>query len=176
MNTRLELLEAWRRSVSVMHIAHAIAASRYAKWHRWLSGSVAVLAAGVGTFIFAALLADDVQAGSKAALIGSGLVSMLLAGFAGAATLLNLGDRARHHMEGAAAFQRLRREMDEELVRLAEGKARESYDTFKDQWQNVLHSVPPIPQDIHDRVNRQFEAKHQEGVAGGRKHASGSGE
>lgn len=116
MKTRLELVETWRRSVSVMHIAHHIAASRYAKWHRWLGGTAAVLAAVVCTSIFATL-ANDLQYVSKVAVIAVALVSMLSASLSAAATFLNLDERARRHLEAAADFQRLRREMDEELVR-----------------------------------------------------------
>jgi len=144
-----------------MHIAHLISASRYAKWHRWLGGTAAVLAAVVGASIFATL-ADDLQEVSKVAVIALGLVSMLSAGLSAAATFLDLDERARHHLEAGADFQRLRREMEEEVVRLADGKARASYDDFKDQWHKVLRSVPPLPQTIHDRVNRDFEEKHRE--------------
>lgn len=147
-----------------MHIAHHITASRYTKWHRWLGGTAAALAAVVGTSIFATL-ANDLQEVSKFAVIAVALVSMLSAGLSAAATFLNLDERGKRHLESAADFQRLRREMDEELVSCTDGKVRESYDTFKDQWHKVLRSAPPLPQDIHDRVNRDFEAKHGEKAA-----------
>lgn len=92
-------------------------------------------------------------------MVALGLVSMLSAAITSGVTFLDLEARAKRHMEPAADFQRLRRESDEKTVRLAEGKAREGYDNFKDHWHKVLRTAPLLPQDIHDRVNRNFEAK-----------------
>jgi hypothetical protein len=115
MNARAELVDTWRRSVTVMHIAHHISASRCAKWHHRLGGTAIILATIVGASIFAKLSDIAADAG-PVAVIGLGLASMLSAGLTGAVTFLDLDQRARRHLEAAADFQRLRREMEEELV------------------------------------------------------------
>ena len=160
MNTREALVNTWCRSVSVMHIAHHIAASNCAKWHRWLGASAAILAAIVGTSIFASL--SSAEGITPQVIIATGLVSMLSAALTGAVTFLNLDQRARFHLEAAADFQRLRREMEEESVRLGEGKSEESYNEFKDRWHKVLRNSLPLPQSIHDSVKHGFEKDHKE--------------
>ena len=60
-----------------MQIAHHIAASRYAKWHRWLGVTAAVLAAIVGTSIFATFT-DDLREVSKGAVVALPVVIAVL--------------------------------------------------------------------------------------------------
>jgi hypothetical protein len=144
-----------------MHVAHHIAASRYAKWHRWLGSTAAFLAAIVGTSIFVYLSQPDSQFG-PVVLVVTGLLSMLSAALTGALTFLDLDQRARRHLDAAADFQRLRREMEEEKKNLAEGRKRENYDDFKDQWHKVLKASVPLPQDIHDRQQEEFAKKYGE--------------
>lgn len=156
-----ELIKTWGRSTGLMHIAHHVAASRYAKWHRWLGCTAAVLAAIVGTSIFASLSQSDATI-SPTVLVVTGLLSILSAALIGALTFLDLDQRARRHLDAAADFQRLRREMEEEETRLARGRSRENYDSFKDQWHQVLKASPPLPQGIHDRVKAEYADKHGE--------------
>jgi hypothetical protein len=144
-----------------MHIAHHVTAARYAHWHLGLGAAATGLAAIVGASIFATLtkLAADV---GPIAIVGLGLVSMLSAALTGAAAFLKLDERAARHGRAAADFQGLRREMDEELVRLAESRSSNDYTAFKTRWYQVLKTAPPLPQSIHDRVKREIDAKHKE--------------
>jgi len=150
---RADLVNIWSRSVGVMHIAHHIAASRYGKWHRLLGVTATILAASVGTTIFASF-ANDMQAVSKVGVDILGVVSILSAGLTTVVTFLNLDERSKRHLSAAADFQRLRREMDEEIVKLSEGKTQDNYDAFKNRWHEVLREATPLPQHIHDIFER----------------------
>jgi hypothetical protein len=87
---------------------------------------------------------------------------MLSAALTGAAAFLKFDERAARHGRAAADFQALRREMDEESVRLAEGGSSHDYSAFKTRWYQVLKAAPPLPQSIHDRVKREIDEKHKE--------------
>jgi len=144
-----------------MHIAHHVSAARYANWHLGLGAAATALAAIVGASIFATLTKLAADAG-PIAIVGLGLVSMLSAALTGAAAFLKLDERAARHGKTAADFQGLRREMDEEFVRLAEGRSSNDYSAFKTRWYEVLKAAPPLPQSIHDRVKREIDTKHKE--------------
>ena len=159
MQTDIELVSTWCRSVSVMHIAHHKAASRYAKWHRWLGCTAAAMAAIVGSTVFASL--SEAQSHAYVVL-ATGFLSMLAAGLIAVQTFLHLDDRARMHLIAAADFQRLRRELEEEEVRLKAGNGRETYSDIADRWHEVLKSSPPLPQRIHDAVDRDLDSQHAE--------------
>ncbi len=161
MNTKSELVKTWCESVSVMHIAHHIAASRYSKWHRSLGVIATMLAAIVGTSIFVTL-SRSASHHSSAVFLVTGLLSMASAALTAAVTFLNLDQRSGRHLQAAADFQRLRREMEEEVVRLSEGKPSDSYDSFKNDWHAVLKASPPLPQRIHDCVKKNFEKEYGE--------------
>jgi len=161
MKTRQQLLETWCRSVSIMHIAHHVAAAYYTKWHLWLGASATILAAIVGASIFATLTRFAADAGPIAT-VGVGLVSMLSAALTGAVAFLELDERARRHTKAAANFQGLRREAEEELVKLAENGSSQDYRSFQTRWCEIIKEAPPLPQSIHDRVKRDMDAKHRE--------------
>jgi hypothetical protein len=163
MQTRKQLLETWCQSVSIMHIGHHIAASYYTKWHLWLGASATILAAVVGASIFATLTRVAADA-NPIATFGVGLVSMLSAALTGAVAFLKLDERAGRHTMAAANFQGLRREAEEELVKLAENRSSQDYRSFQTRWCEILKEAPPLPQSIHDRVKRDMEAKRAENL------------
>jgi hypothetical protein len=153
--TAEELVIEWCTATSIMHIAHHRAASRYALLHRVIGTSAAVLAAVVGTSI----LVDSAPLGGpegNALRVAAGLLSLLTAALTGALTFLDLDQRTKRHLEAAADFQRLRREMEEERVRVRAGKGRESYEGFMDEWHKVLKGSTPLPQRLHDSVQRKL--------------------
>ncbi len=154
-STAEELITEWFTATSIMHIAHHKAASRYALLHRTLGSVSAVLAAIVGTSILADVASGDSPEESTLRIL-AGLLSLLTAGLTGALTFLDFDQRAKRHLEAAADFQRLRRDMEEERVRIRAGKGQESYKVFKDAWHKVLRGSAPLPQRIHDSVQAKF--------------------
>jgi hypothetical protein len=117
------------------------------------------MAAIVGSTVFASLSEPQRHV---YVVLATGFLSMLAAGLIAVQTFLHLDDRARMHLIAAADFQRLRRELEEEEVRLAAGKGRETYSDIADRWHEVLKSSPPLPQRIHDAVDRDFDTQHAE--------------
>jgi hypothetical protein len=144
-----------------MHIAHHVAAAYYTKWHLWLGASATILAAIVGASIFATLTKVAANAGPIAG-FGVGLISIVSAALTGAVTFLKLDERAGRHTKAAANFQGLRREAEEELVKLAENGSSQDYRSFQTRWSETLKEAPPLPQSIHDRVKRDMDAKYAE--------------
>ena len=61
MNSYIELLDTWRRSTSVMHIAHHKAAAKCTKAHNLLGVVVAILGAAVASSVFVAASKNDNQ-------------------------------------------------------------------------------------------------------------------
>src|ERR1700754_1573813 len=120
--TRDQLLTTWRESVSIMHIAHHKAAARCSNWHLWLGVIATVLAAGVGASVFAKLTKYAENLG-PIFLLAVGSVSLVSAAMTAVVTFLKLDERANRHTRAAANFQGVRREIEEEIVRLAEGKS-----------------------------------------------------
>ena len=133
-----------------MHIAHHTAAARYARTQRWLGAAVAVLGAVVASSVFvAASKGHDVPL-----LLLTGFVSMAVAVISAANASLDAGGKAQRHHAAAAAFQGLRREVEEELVRCKTGGPKDSYEHIRKRWTAALDGSIPLPPKIHDSVKK----------------------
>ena len=87
--TRDRLLETWRESVSVMHIAHHKTAARCTRRHNWIGGLATLLAAVVGASVFATMT-DYAKSTGGVLTVAVGLVSMVSAGLTALLTFLKL--------------------------------------------------------------------------------------
>jgi len=141
-----QLLDTWRRSASVMHIAHHIAASRYALIQRAFGIGTAVLGAVVASAAFIAAS----KSSNEVALVVTGLLSILSAIVSATSIALDPGTKALRHHVAAAAFQGLRREIEEDLVHLRSGETRKpSYEHLRKRWSSALEGAIPLPPKIH---------------------------
>jgi hypothetical protein len=158
MNTLDEMLLVWQKSASVMHIAHHVAAARYARYHRWFGALVAGLSALVASTIFIAALEGE----NKTAYLIAAMISLITAILTGINSALDLSGLANSHQIAATRFQGLRRELEEEIVRFHQSSPRESYVHIRTRWTEALEMAPPLPQDIHDRVKAKIDADYKE--------------
>ena len=150
MESYEQLLEKWLRSSTVMHIAHHVAASRYARIQRWLGAAVAIFGAIVASAIFGAAA----KGLDQWLLLSTGAVSMATAMLSAFNTSLDAGGKAQRHYAAAAAFQGLRREIEEELVRCKTVKAKDSYEHLRKRWTAALEGSIPLPPKIHASVRK----------------------
>ena len=158
MNTYEEMLDTWQRSASVMHIAHHAAAALYAKRQRMWGVTNAVLSAVVTSSLFVTIS----EQGDDRMLLITGVISMLAAMVAGVNAALDFGTKAQHHYVAATAFQALRREIEEALVRCRVENVTENYQQIRDKWSVALEGAIPLPPRIHETVKADIDTKHRE--------------
>jgi hypothetical protein len=145
-----QLLETWCKSATVMHIAPHKAAASYAKRQRWLGGFVASLGALVASSLF---VAASKGPGQLLVLL-TGLGSLAAAVLTAVSASLDLGGKSQRHYAAAGAFQGLRREIEEELVRCRIGAPKDSYEHLRKRWTSALEGSIPLPQKVHDSVQQ----------------------
>lgn len=153
-----QLLDTWRRSASVMHISHHLAAARCARIHRVLG----VIVAGLGAVVASSIFISVSKSNESQWLIITGVVSLITAILSAANSYLDFGGKSQRHFFSAVAFQALRRELEEEIVRLKNGKQQESYEYIRNRWTATLENSIPLPQDIHDDVKGDIDSKYDE--------------
>jgi len=146
------MLQTWVNSATVMHIAHHAAATRFEGLNIWLGSCLgAALTALVGTTGFAALADSPLPWAAPAAFAVSALVAAL-----GAVNVrMDYRGRAQRQHAAATAFQGLRREMEEDLVRLRQGDVRPSYNHLRDRWTRALDAAPRLPRGLHRQVRAE---------------------
>jgi hypothetical protein len=158
MNDIEDMLDTWCSSASVMHIAHHLAAARYARYQRWFGSLTAALSAIVSTSLFIAVQ----ESSNHYIIIFSGIISILAAVFSGINSFLNLNGRAEKHYNAAISFQNLRRQIEEELVWCRKGRERENYEDIRGNWTKALNSAGPLPQDLHDQAKSEIDGRYKE--------------
>ena len=141
-----------------MHIAHHKAAANYAKAQRWLGAIVASLGAVVASSLFIAVSKGE----DPFLLLVTGLVSLAAVVLAAVSSSLDLGGKSQRHYAGAAAFQGLRREIEEELVRSKNGAPKDSYEHLRKRWTAALAGSIPLPPKVHDSVKAGLNTEHKE--------------
>jgi len=126
------------------------AAAHYAKAQRWLGVVVASLGGVVASSLFIAASKGQ----GPLLLLLTGLVSLAAAVFTAVSASLDLGGKSQRHYSAAAAFQGLRREIEEELVRCRIGAPKDSYEHLRKRWTSALEGSIPLPQEVHDSVQK----------------------
>lgn len=139
-----------------MHIAHHLSASRNARYNRLLGGTVAGLSGLVASSIFVAALEGQ----NRLLMISAAVISLVTAILTGVNTSLGLAQKAEAHHNAAIGFQGLRREIEEELVRVRCGSERDSYENLRNRWVEALERALPLPQDLHRKAHEEFDRIH----------------
>jgi len=158
MDSIEQMLKTWQRSTSIMHIANHIAASRFAKLYYRIGTFVTALSAIVSSTLFISIQNNK----NENLILIAGIISLIAAILVGIFTFLNLSKRSQIHLKSAAAFQALRREIEEELAHLNENKQKENYKSIRDRSQQTFESSVPLPQRIHDKVKKEIVTEHKE--------------
>ena len=140
-----------------MHIAHHKAAAYYARAQRWLGAVVASLGAVVASSLFIAASKGP----DRLLLLLTGVVSLAAAVLAAVSASLDLGGKSQRHYAAAAAFQGLRREIEEELVRCRIGAPKDSYKHLRKRWTCALEGSIPLPQKVHDSVQQDLPTERR---------------
>jgi conflict system pore-forming effector with SLATT domain len=146
-----KMLATWWGSSSLMHIAHHTAAARYARTQRWLGVAVATLGAVVASSVFVAASKGQGQT----LLLLTGFLSIGAAVLSAASTSLDAGSKSQRHHAAAVAFQGLRREIEEEMVRLKRAGPKDNYAHLRNRWTAALDNSIPLPPAIHDELKKK---------------------
>ncbi len=158
MESKRIMLQTWNQSAGVMHIAHHLAAARYAGRHRIFGSFTAAMSALVSASAFAALQ----QQQELSWLLITGFLSITASMCTAINTFIGHDGRAKQHHHAATLFQSLRREIEEDIAFFDERKDRSDYSTLRGRWSEALEVSPPVPQDIHDEVKNDKHGKYQE--------------
>lgn len=145
----LETVEDYRVNVINRENAHYELALRLKRKERILGVPVVVLAAAVGTAIFATLQKDSAEFWR----IITGLVSFLAAVLAALQTFFNYGSNAQRHETAAIGYARLRRHMDQFLLKYQDGTASRQeelagMDGLVQQMDHLEEVAPRIPNSV----------------------------
>ncbi|MEM7574270.1 MAG: SLATT domain-containing protein [Bacteroidota bacterium] len=145
------LLLEWLKSTKVMHQGHHIAATRYNNHHRTIGTVSAILSAIIATSLFISLSTSD----NRLAIIISGIISMLASALTGVSTFLGLNEKANRHLQAATLFQAVRREIEEEIMNINQGKIKENYLPIREKWTKALDTSIPLPKGLYDSLSNQ---------------------
>lgn len=154
-----ELLQEWHVGVRIFHIAHSKGASYYSRMHTKLGIPVIVLAALVGTTVFATLESSTLLFIK----IGVGLLSVTAAVLASLQTFLGYGERSERHKLAAFKYGALRRDIEVFIAKAPQDEAKllSFVEEFKNGWNTADNEAPPIPQRFYDIAAKKVEQSMQ---------------
>lgn len=136
-----ELVRQWRTAVRISHRAHADAAARCERAHRWLGIPSIALAAVVGTAILGAL--ESTPGRTAKAVVA--LLAIAAAVLTALQTFLAHTDRAQRHREAVVRYGQLRRELDELTVLPdAAPKRKKRLEELRARWDEVDAMAPSL--------------------------------
>jgi hypothetical protein len=143
-----DVLEQWHRGIRLLHTAHAMSAADFGRRGRMLGVPVVILAAIVGTGIFASISREVVSTTWK---IVAGLLAALAATLSALQTFLNYGVLAEKHKAAELAFGALRRDLERALDSgplNAEARAAIMKE-IGGHWTSIEREAPTVPDYIH---------------------------
>jgi len=150
-----ELLNKWWLSVGEMHIAHHLAASKYANQHKYTGLIAAILTAITTTSIFITVSQSETQI----AWLITGIISLFASMATGILSFMKFNDRIAQHFQSAINFQSLRREIEEELIVLSAQGPKQNYEHLRQRWTEILKNSCPLPQEVFDKARRQMKTE-----------------
>jgi hypothetical protein len=140
------LAKARLRKVTVLSVAHGIAADQAERRNKWLGVPVVILASIVGTSVFASL--TDLGKSQIPVAIVTGLLSVLAAVLAAIQTLFNFAGSAQAHARATIRFQTIGNAIEHLLV--------EGSGTIRQQLQQVDEEVTKA-QEESPRVSQRLQ-------------------
>lgn len=146
MDNERDLALAWYSRVVWVQHGHYVAALHFTRRHLLLGGSAVVLAAAVGTSVFATLAKQaDLLALTGALSILATLASALQ-------TFLSYGERADKHRVAGARYGMVGRELELMLAGLQFDPV--ELRQVKEKLDGLAQECPHIPDTVHKRMER----------------------
>jgi hypothetical protein len=147
-----ELMNQWLNGLRIAQMAHARTAARYDVLHRALGIPATVLAAAVGTTVFASLG----QQKNLAVLVSAGIASIAAAVLSALQTFLDYAGASQLHKRASARYGAIRRQLEELIVSNPnEDQLRKGMEKVRASWTSVEDESPIVPQRYHDAAKRR---------------------
>jgi hypothetical protein len=153
----LDTLLHWLRNAKRSQKGNYGAAQFYGSLNMWLGIPAAILAAVVGTSVFATL-ESDVEPIWK---IVAGLISIVAAILSSLQTFLALGDRSAKHRAAAAEYGAIKREI-EEITLTLKSSGRVPADLLgqvRKKLDDLARETPQVPNRIWSKVRQEMPPK-----------------
>jgi hypothetical protein len=148
------LLAEWLADAKQAEEAHSEAADHFGTFDSWVGGAAAVLAALIGTSVFATLE----QPLSTPVRVLAALVTFAAAALSGLQTFIKPGARAEAHRQASRAYGALERQIEQaQADRPTSGaEAERELDTIRSGLDNAGKEAPNVPPRIWRRVQRRL--------------------
>ena len=152
-----DLIGQWVNGLRIWQMAHMRASAWFGRMHFVLGVPVTVLAAVIGTSLFA-----DTGQLPAALRYFSAMASIAVAVLSALQTFFNYPQRANQHAATAAKFGALRRRLETALAFAGEGKGlAEKAQVIQAEWAELEETMPVVPQRFYDEAQsrvRRFSA------------------
>jgi hypothetical protein len=147
MSDAMVLLEQWLNAARIAHIGHSRAAAQYSRMHLYIGLPVTVLAAAVGSSVFASVSTTEVWW----AVSVTGVASIAAAILSALQTFLNYSERAAVHAAAAAKFGALRRRIEVIIVSpFDQSRLVQEVQAVEEHWKTIDEGAPVLAQRYHD--------------------------
>ena len=149
----METPRKWQINMHVAHRAHFKAAARAERLSQQLGVPAVILAAFVGTAVFASLEKNP----DTTVKIIVGLLGVASAVFGALQTYLGSADLASRHRSAAGRYGAIRRELEELLAAYTDGNPcdQEQLDGVRTKWVDAESSAPSLSQRLYAKVERE---------------------
>lgn len=153
------LLERWRTNCLRSQIANYRAASKYSRKNYYLGIPTIILAAAVGTSVFATI-GSNVESTIIKLIVGG--VSVLASVLAALQTFLKWGELASKHRTTAAEYGSIKRQLDQALAMDPNGNSvQDSQLTeIRTQMDTLSRETPEVPESIWVAVRKKFPEEY----------------
>jgi hypothetical protein len=152
-----DLIGQWVNGLRIWQMAHMRASAWFGRMHFVLGVPVTVLAAVIGTSLFA-----DTGQLPPALRYFSALASIAVAVLSALQTFFNYPQRANQHAATAAKFGALRRRLETAVAFPGDSKGlAEKAKAIQTEWAELEESMPVVPQRFYDEAQsrvRSFSA------------------
>jgi hypothetical protein len=144
-----DLLAEWAKRNLTALDAHYDAAKHFARKHYWLGIPAIILAAVVGTSVFASL-EKEVNSTVKIIVASCSILSAVLTGLQ---TFLNYNQRSEKHRTTASQYSSVKREI-EQLLTLSEQQLEQNdkiITTLREKIDSIGRDAPSLPVGYHEK-------------------------
>jgi len=157
----METPRKWHFNMHVAHRAHFKAAAKADRLSRQLGIPAVILAAIVGTAVFASLEKNP----DTWVKIVVGLLGVASAVFGALQTYLGYADLASKHRAAAGRYGAIRRELEEVLAAYTDGNPcdQEQLEGIRSKWVDVESSAPSLSQRLYAKVEREVLKRSAKG-------------
>jgi len=151
----MQILREWHARIRVAHKAHIKSAAKVDGYNKWLGVPATILAAIVGTAVFASWE----NASGTWLRVFFGLLSVAAAVLASLQTSLNYKEVAEFHRKAAGRYAAIRRKLEEMLATYTDENPCdcEELEPIGAEWADIEGSAPSLSQRLYEKIRGQVE-------------------